>query len=332
MHRTALVVAALLIASSCGTDTEPSGSERAGGEAAGGDFEAVTIEHTYGTTEISERPERVAVVGLNEQDALLALGVVPVATTEWFGEHEGGVFPWAQESLGDAEPPVVLETEQEFEQVASLKPDLIVAMYSSISEADYDLYAAIAPTIAQPADSVDYGVSWQTTTLTLGEALGESERARALVDDVEQRVSDEAEAHPEFAGAAAMATIYEGIFVYGPEDPRGRLLTDLGFTFPSQLADVGADEFGASISPEQADRVDLDTLVWINGEDLVDDAVPTYQNLNVATEGRDVFVAEDDPLYEATSFVTVLSVPYLLDGLVPQLAAAADGDPSTGTG
>jgi hypothetical protein len=31
------------------------------------------------------------VVGLLEQDALLALGVVPVATTEWFGEHPGAV-------------------------------------------------------------------------------------------------------------------------------------------------------------------------------------------------------------------------------------------------
>lgn len=29
----------------------------------------------------------MVVVGLREQDALLALGVVPVATTEWFGEH-----------------------------------------------------------------------------------------------------------------------------------------------------------------------------------------------------------------------------------------------------
>ena len=40
--------------------------------------------------------------------------------------------------------------------------------------------------------------------------------------------------HPEFEGQeAATVTIYEGIFVYGPEDPRGRLLTDLGFTYPA---------------------------------------------------------------------------------------------------
>ena len=31
----------------------------------------------------------------------------------------------------------------------------------------------------------------------------------------------------------------------------------------------------------------------------------------------------------ATSFVTALSLPFLLDGLVPMLAAAIDGDPAT---
>ena len=37
----------------------------------------------------------------------------------------------------------------------------------------------------------------------------------------------------------------------------------------------------------------------------------------------------DDPLGGATSFVSVLSLPYLLDGLVPMLSAAVDGDPAT---
>jgi hypothetical protein len=37
-------------------------------------------------------------------------------------------------------------------------------------------------------------------------------------------------AHPEFAGATALvATPYERIWVYGPEDVRGRFLTSLGF-------------------------------------------------------------------------------------------------------
>ena len=42
--------------------------------------------------------------------------------------------------------------------------------------------------------------------------------------------------------------------------------------------------------------------------------------------------AEHGDLYEATSFISVLSVPLLVDDLVPKLAAAADRDPATATG
>lgn len=37
----------------------------------------VTIEHKFGSTEITAVPTRIVTVGLKEQDDLLALGVVP---------------------------------------------------------------------------------------------------------------------------------------------------------------------------------------------------------------------------------------------------------------
>jgi len=53
-------------------------------------------------------------------------------------------------------------------------------------------------------------------------------------------------------------------------------------------------------------------------------------SLSVHTEGREVFIdSYGTTLGGATSFVTVLSLPYLLDELVPRLAAAVDGDPAT---
>src|SRR4051812_43931308 len=61
----------------------------------------VTIAHRYGHTTIASEPQRVVVAGLREQDALLSLGVDPVATTEWYGGHPGAIFPWAKAALGD---------------------------------------------------------------------------------------------------------------------------------------------------------------------------------------------------------------------------------------
>ena len=54
---------------------------------------------------------------------------------------------------------------------------------------------------------------------------------------------------------------------------------------------------------------------------------PLYRRLDAAREGRDLFLEE--ALSAALSFGTVLSLPFLLDDLVPMLAAAVDGNPDT---
>jgi iron complex transport system substrate-binding protein len=49
----------------------------------------------------------------------------------------------------------------------------------------------------------------------------------------------------------------------------------------------------------------------------------------VKAEGREVFLLNGGELGGATSFISVLSIPYLMDDLVPRLAAAVDGNPAT---
>ena len=51
------------------------------------------------------------VVGYTEQDVLLALGVIPIATTQWVGDVPYAVFPWAVDKLGDAKPTVLESAE-----------------------------------------------------------------------------------------------------------------------------------------------------------------------------------------------------------------------------
>jgi iron complex transport system substrate-binding protein len=329
-YLTHLLAAALLVLGCGSAPATPAGGASS---AETGAF-PVTIEHKFGSTTVEQAPERVVVAGLREQDALLALGVVPVATTEWYGEHPGAIFPWAEEALGDAPRPEVLDFTDglEFERIAGLRPDLIVAVYSGLSQKDYDTLSKIAPTIAQPPGQVDWGSSWQDELLTVGRAVGKPEEAEKLRDEAQALLDRAAREHPEFEGqTAALASPYRGVWVYGPEDARSRLLTELGFTFPDALRDVGGDEFGGQLSSEKLDLLDVGVLVWFAdpgpAQKIRDNDV--YRRLKVRTEGRDIFLPEDGTLYEATSFISVLSIPLLVDELVPKLAAAADGDPAT---
>ena len=293
----------------------------------------LTISHKHGSTTIDKAPERIVTVGLLEQDPLLALGVTPVGTTEWFGEHPGAVWPWAADLLTGKPPTVVGDaTAVNFEQIAALKPDLILGLYSGLTKEQYDQLAGIAPTVAQPEAYVDYGIPWQELTRTVGEIVGKPGEADALVRDVEDQFEAVQAAHPEFVGASSVvATPFEGVYVYGPEDVRGRLLEALGFKLPEGLAEVTGAAYGGNLSLERADMLDVDAIVWLDAADAEGDlGGPLYDSLKVHTEGREVHLDSfDDPLGGATSFVTVRSLPYLLEGIVPKLAAAIDGDPAT---
>lgn len=321
-------------AAACGSsgDGETGGDDTATA-AAGAEEGAfpVAIEHKFGTTTVTEAPERVVVAGLREQDSLLALGVVPVATTEWLGGHPGEIFPWAEDELGDAPVPVVLDSSDgiQFERIAAERPDLIVAVYSGLTQEDYDKLTAIAPTIAQPRGQIDYGASWRDELIAVGKAVGKPAEAQRLLDEREAEIAAVRRRHPEFAGATGLVgTSYEGLYVFGPEDPRSRLLIDLGFEYPPALEDLGGDEFGASVPDEEVSLLDLDAIVWqaggANAERIRNH--PVYRDLDVHTEGHDIFVPESGRFSEAATFITVLSTPLLLDELTPLLARAVAGE------
>lgn len=342
LRLTAAVLAGALLLGACGSSdsgSEPTSEGGSSSTAAGssaGDAFPVTVEHKYGETTIEAKPERIVTVGLTDQDAVLALGEVPVATTEWFGEQEGALWPWAQaqlEELGGDVPEVLDATDgPNLEAIAAQEPDLITAMYTDLTEADYEKLSQIAPVITQSDGYVDYGIGWEEMTTQIGKAIGKADEAEALVDDVNGQLDAVIDENPAFKGAqAVVATPYEGIFVYGPEDPRGRFLTRLGFELPDGLVKATGEEFGGNLSEENAKLLDGDLVIWLDPDDAEGDlGGPAYATFPVHTEGREVMLDSfNDPLGAATSFITPLSIPFLLDGLVPKMTAAMDGDPST---
>jgi iron complex transport system substrate-binding protein len=333
--RVCAAIVAGLLAAACGGGSEDSAQDRASGSQSdvGTDAFPVTIDHKFGETEITEQPERIVTVGLTDHDALLALGVAPVGVTEWFGEQPHATWPWAQDELGEAEPEVVGDSAAvNFEAIAAQQPDLILALYAGLKEQEYETLSEIAPTVAQPGEYVSYGIPWEELTLKVGQAVGKPDQANELVASVEEQFAEVRKDHPEFDGASAVvATPYEGIYVYGPEDPRGRLLEKMGFELPAWTEEVAGEEFGGNLSLEKVDLLDLDLIVWLDsGGGNAPVGGDVYSSLDVHKEGRELRVDSfSEPLGAATSFVSVLSLPFLLDELPSMFEDAIDGDPST---
>lgn len=291
----------------------------------------VTVEHAFGSTTVESEPTRVVSVGYTEQDTLLALGVVPVGVTEWYGEQPYATWPWAQDELGDAEPTVLSADDGiQFEAVAALEPDLIVATNAGLDQDDYDTLSAIAPVVAQSEEA--YFEPWDVQTLTIGTALGKADEAQELVDGIKDRFAAAAE-HPEFAGTPAVFlqnAVYEGDLIAYQEGLSTAFLTDLGFTIPGVL-DQFATEGQAYVPLEQASVLDEgDVLIWgteAPADRTALESLGVYRSLAAVQGGHLVFT--DGTLAGAIYFTSPLSLPYLLDELVPALATAVAGDPST---
>ena len=292
----------------------------------------VTIEHKYGETTIEAEPMRVVSVGFGEHDNLLAIGVVPVAVRDWYGEQPYATWPWAQDELGDATPEVLSSTELNFEQIAALEPDLILGIASGMTDSDYATLSAIAPTVAQPADYVDYGTPWDVSIEIAGRATGHVPEAEQVIADTNQMFADARDEHPEFAGATAAVTFFfeEQPGAYNSEDIRSRALTELGFEIPAEIDELAGDAFFVSISAEDLSVIDTDVVVWIGSGAEAFDAIrdlPTRPTMRAFAEGREVVA--DDLLSAAFSHAGPLSLEYVIDELVPELALAVDGDPAT---
>ena len=319
-----LVAAAALVTglTGCGSD-DSSAEDPAGGSTAAGAF-PVSIENKFGTTEIPAEPERVVTVGFNDQDFVLALGVTPVGVRENLGDYDVTTRPWAQEQLAGAEFPTVGGAEIDVEAVAALQPDLIIGVYSYLDQAVYDQLSGIAPTLAQTDEYADGATPWQEQTLLTGQALGLDDEAQQLVEDVEGQFQQAVDEHPEFAGtsiAVDLTGVGSGHYLLGQDDLRTQFFSDLGFTVPETSTDV---------SQERLDLLDTDVLA-VNGYSADDAAAdPLFSALGVVTEDRTVLLGSySGATSAALGFGSPLSLPYLLETVVPALAQAADGDPAT---
>ena len=288
-----------------------------------------TVAHKYGKTTIKSAPQRIVVVGFTEQDALLALGVVPIATTTatWSGDAEYNIYPWAKDKLGDAKPAVLDSTEGlQYDQIKALKPDLILGTNAGLSKADYTRLSKIAPTIANSgAYDSDWYEPWDTQTEMIGEAVGKVPEAKQLVADLNQRFADAEAAHPKFQGVTAafvQAPYTDGSVIAWPAGLSSDFLGDLGFVIPKSLNKFVDKDVAQAQIPAKDTKVLNDATILVWGTEDEEDAASIRKDkvlskLDAMKAGRAIFTG--GMVTTAIYFGSILSIPYVLDALIPKL-------------
>lgn len=326
----AAAVAAVLVFAGCAGSA---GSESSGSaDAASGTF-PVTFTHLYGETTLEKAPERVATWGWGATDAVLALGVMPVAIpSDEYGGGDDRITPWVQDAIdglgGDA--PVILDNSSytlNVEELLATDPDVLVAPYSGLTQEEYDAVTGAGIPVIAPEKAL-WATPWRDVITETGKALGLEAKATAVLDDLDAQVADAAAAHPEFAGTtiAFASDDLDTFYLYLPTDSRVEILEDLGFVSdPSTKAlDTGESTFYTTVSAENLDKIAAQVIFSYG---FVDDAaldtflhsprtnlIPAVAKGAVATISG---VVDSDAVSP-----TALTLPYILPTMVDQLAKA----------
>ncbi|PNL16910.1 iron-siderophore ABC transporter substrate-binding protein [Micrococcus sp. FDAARGOS_333] len=322
-------------ASGSGDAQDGKGSEGSGDAA--GAF-PVTVEHVYGSTEIPSEPQRVATVSWVNQDVCVALGVVPVgmAAVEFGGNANQSTdwFDAALEEIDGAERPVTWSEADglDVQAIAAAEPDLILAVYSGITQEDYDRLSKIAPTVAYPKDVPAFGTPWQQSTVVIGRALGREDRAKELVADLERQIADAGAEHEALQGATFVygtvdPAAADQISIYTDVDNRPQFLEQLGMEQAEVVRENSPQdqEFFFTWSPERADELESDVFVsWAAAEDVRQriESDPLLGTIP-AVESGGLVLQVDQQQVLSVSAISPLSIPYALKEIVPPIADAA---------
>ena len=296
-----------------------SSSKPAAGNAGGG---GVSISHIFGETIIKEPPKRVVSAGFTEQDDLLALGVVPVAVTNWFGDQPFGVWPWAAPRLNGAQPVALnLDNGISVDQISGLKPDLIVAVNAGLDSDTYQKLTAIAPTLAQ-SDGDAFFEPWKDQASAIGQAVFQPGQMKTMIDDVDHKFAAVAQKYPQWQAKKVLlmqGKLWQGAAVATAAGWRTDFLNQMGLVVADSIKPFVTDH-RAVITRDHIKSVldSADVVIWTT--ESPDDqkallADPEVAGSQATAQNRHVFTTKDQA--GAIAFASPLSYPMIADQLPP---------------
>ena len=243
--------------------------------------ETRTVETDKGPVEIPVNPE--AIVSDYYLGELLALDTKPIIASPYALNN-----PFLEGLTDGIEELNTASAETSLEMIAEKQPDLII----TITEADYDKYSQIAPTIYIE----DGKRSDEELFLYIADILGKTDEAQAYLDEFNQKVADAKDEINQIVGDRTVSIVEvwpQQVYVMGDKFARGgTILFDMwGLKAPEKVQEELID------GDKQYDVVSLEALPDYAGDfilygvlDGTDDAFVEdslmWQNLDAVKDGR----------------------------------------------
>ncbi|MBY0098080.1 iron-hydroxamate ABC transporter substrate-binding protein [Mesobacillus maritimus] len=244
----------VLIISACGNDDASPEPESEGGT----ESSDVTLDSGMGEVTLPGNAEKI--MAPFHEDALLALGVTPVA--KWaIGQS---VQDYLEKDLKDVPS---IEWNLPLEQVLSHEPDLIILQNNMDSyEGSFDDYNKIAPTYVMKEETVG---DWRKQIETFGTILGKEDAAKKAISDYEEKVADAKEQIAEGLGDETAAVIWavgNQFFLFEQNRHSAEVLySELGVKQPKLIEELGEADAAAwnPISVEKLSELDADHVILL---------------------------------------------------------------------
>lgn len=208
-------------------------------------YNAQTFTHVHGSSTVASAPVAVAALGPGDADAVLSLGVQPVAI--------GGVGSKPPAWLADkisSHPAIVsfIDTTA----ITNAHPDLIIAT-GNIDDATYQRLAAITTTITRPAGQKQVW-NWQTQLQWIGKILGRDRDAASLIANVGGQQTDLKNQNTKLLGKSVSVLTYSDSGITETLTPSfaADYLTGVGLNYDNALTRQPSDSGPTRILADQS--------------------------------------------------------------------------------
>lgn len=192
-------------------------------------YQTQTLTTDHGNVTLTHAPIAIAALSVADADAVLSLGLQPVAIVA-----PGGELPnWLRAKItGNPEVMGFIDTAA----ISARHPDAILVSSTIIDDASYERLTAIAPTITRDKQAAA-AWTWQSQLTWIGRIVARDQDARTLIKNAASQVADLKTQNGALAGhtAAIINVTDSGVTATLRPSNGTNYLADLGMAYSTAL-------------------------------------------------------------------------------------------------